>query len=431
MNVSIVILAAGLGTRMKSSKAKVLHKICNKSIIWHILKQAYKISNEVNVVLAYQKEIIEEEIKKYFPQTKIILQDINNFPGTAGALKNFKTDKEKTLILCGDMPLIKEESLKKLLNLKNNFNIAIFDAKKSNNYGKVIIEDNKITKIIEAKDASEKEKNITLCNSGVYAINSSLLFKILPQIKNNNNVKEYYLTDIVKLANDLKEQILPILVDENEFMGVNDKFELSQAQNLMQYEIKKELMQKGIVFHNPNSSFIDPDVLFEGECEIYENVRIEGKSIIKNSIIKSSSIIEDSNIINSSIGPLSHIRPKCEIIDSNIGNFVECKNAKLFSIKAGHLSYLGDCHIDEGTNIGCGCITCNYDGIKKSYTKIGKNVFVGSDTQFIAPVCIEDDVIIAAGSCVDQNLNKGVLFINRAQKKIIKNYFYKKIGKKI
>ncbi|EDP6863562.1 bifunctional UDP-N-acetylglucosamine diphosphorylase/glucosamine-1-phosphate N-acetyltransferase GlmU, partial [Campylobacter upsaliensis] len=172
--------------------------------------------------------------------------------------------------------------------------------------------------------------------------------------------------------------------------------------------------------------FIGLDVKFIGECELYENVRIEGKSVIESSIIKSSSVIEDSKISFSSIGPLAHLRPKCELKNTHIGNFVECKNAKLNGVKAGHLSYLGDCEIEEGTNIGCGTITCNYDGVKKHKTIIGKNVFVGSDTQFIAPVCIEDEVIIAAGSSVSENVPKGSLFINRAQSKILKDYFYKK-----
>lgn len=426
MQSSILILAAGLGTRMKSKKPKVLQKICKKSMILYILEKAFKISDDVSVVLSYEKELIEKEILEHFPKTKILEQDLNKFPGTAGALKNYKPQAKQTLILCGDMPLIKEQSLKKLIDTNYDFNVAIFNAKDPKNYGRVILKEDSLEKIVEFKDASEEERNVSLCNAGVYAINSDLLMQILPLIDNKNEAKEYYLTDAIKLAREKGVLIHPVFVDEFEFMGVNDKFELSKAEELMQDELKKYWMKQGVIFHLPHTIYIDPDVCFEGECEIYENVRIEGKSLIVNSIIKSSCVIEESEVFNSDIGPLAHLRPKNIIKNSHIGNFVECKNAKLNKIKAGHLSYLGDCEIDEGTNIGCGVITCNYDGIKKHKSIIGKNVFIGSNSELIAPVNIEDDVVIAAGSCVDKKVEKGALFINRATSKIIKDYFYKK-----
>lgn len=426
MQSSILILAAGLGTRMKSKKPKVLQKICKKSMILYILEKAFKISDDVSVVLSYEKELIEKEILEHFPKTKILEQDLNKFPGTAGALKNYKPQAKQTLILCGDMPLIKEQSLKKLIDMNYDFNVAIFNAKDPKNYGRVILKEDSLEKIVEFKDASEEERNVSLCNAGVYAINSDLLMQILPLIDNKNEAKEYYLTDAIKLAREKGVLIHPVFVDEFEFMGVNDKFELSKAEELMQDELKKYWMKQGVIFHLPHTIYIDPDVCFEGECEIYENVRIEGKSLIVNSIIKSSCVIEESEVFNSDIGPLAHLRPKNIIKNSHIGNFVECKNAKLNKIKAGHLSYLGDCEIDEGTNIGCGVITCNYDGIKKHKSIIGKNVFIGSNSELIAPVNIEDDVVIAAGSCVDKKVEKGALFINRATSKTIKDYFYKK-----
>ncbi|MBZ7964294.1 bifunctional UDP-N-acetylglucosamine diphosphorylase/glucosamine-1-phosphate N-acetyltransferase GlmU [Campylobacter sp. 2457A] len=429
MKNSILILAAGLGTRMKSQKPKVLQELCQKSMILHILEKAYELSDDVSVVLSHQKELVEKEILSSFPKTKILEQDLKNYPGTAGALKNFKSDKEKVLILCGDMPLVESESLKQLLQNDADLSLAVFRAKDAKTYGRVLIENDRVEKIIEFKDANEKERLINICNAGVYAIKSKLLSEILPLIDNNNAAKEYYLTDMIALAKDKNKIIKAIYVDENEFMGINDKFELSIAENLMQEKIKKHWMKQGVIFHLPHSTFIGLDVEFVGECEVYENVRIEGKSKIVNSIIKSSSVIENSIVENSDVGPLAHLRPNCEIKNTHIGNFVECKNAKLNTVKAGHLSYLGDCEIDSGTNIGCGTITCNYDGIKKHKTIIGKNVFVGSDTQFIAPVNIENDVIIAAGSSVDCNVSSGSLFINRANRKVVKDYFYKKFKK--
>ncbi|EOZ2160491.1 bifunctional UDP-N-acetylglucosamine diphosphorylase/glucosamine-1-phosphate N-acetyltransferase GlmU [Campylobacter coli] len=429
MKTSILILAAGLGTRMKSEKPKVLQELCQKSMILHILEKAFAISEDVSVVLSHQKERVEKEILEHFPKTQILEQDLINFPGTAGALKEFRPKNEKVLILCGDMPLVEKTSLEALLQSDGELSLAVFNARDAKSYGRVIIKDDQVEKIVEFKDANEEEKKVSICNAGVYVIESKLLAQILPLIGNHNAAKEYYLTDSISLAKKQGASIKAVFVDEDEFMGINDKFELNIAQNLMQEKIKKHWMKQGVIFHLPQSTYIGTDVEFVGECEVYENVRIEGKSKIVNSIIKSSSVIENSIVENSDVGPLAHLRPKCELKDTHIGNFVECKNAKLNGVKAGHLSYLGDCEIESGTNIGCGTITCNYDGVKKHKTIIGKNVFVGSDTQFIAPVKIEDDVIIAAGSSVDCNVESGVLFINRAEKKLVKDYFYKKFQK--
>ncbi|EAL0080342.1 bifunctional UDP-N-acetylglucosamine diphosphorylase/glucosamine-1-phosphate N-acetyltransferase GlmU [Campylobacter lari] len=429
MKTSILILAAGLGTRMKSEKPKVLQELCQKSMILHILEKAFAISEDVSVVLSHQKERVEKEILEHFPKTQILEQDLINFPGTAGALKDFTPKNEKVLILCGDMPLVEKTSLEALLQSEGELSLAVFNARDAKSYGRVIIKDDQVEKIVEFKDANEEERKVSVCNAGVYVIESKLLAQILPLIDNHNAAKEYYLTDSISLAKKQGASIKAVFVDEDEFMGINDKFELNIAQNLMQEKIKKHWMKQGVIFHLPQSTYIGMDVEFVGECEVYENVRIEGKSKIVNSIIKSSSVIENSIVENSDVGPLAHLRPKCELKDTHIGNFVECKNAKLNGVKAGHLSYLGDCEIESGTNIGCGTITCNYDGVKKHKTIIGKNVFVGSDTQFIAPVKIEDDVIIAAGSSVDCNVESGVLFINRAEKKLIKDYFYKKFQK--
>ncbi|EAI6362631.1 bifunctional UDP-N-acetylglucosamine diphosphorylase/glucosamine-1-phosphate N-acetyltransferase GlmU [Campylobacter coli] len=429
MKTSILILAAGLGTRMKSEKPKVLQELCQKSMILHILEKAFAISEDVSVVLSHQKERVEKEILEHFPKTQILEQDLINFPGTAGALKGFTPKNEKVLILCGDMPLVEKTSLEALLQSEGELSLAVFNARDAKSYGRVIIKDDQVEKIVEFKDANEEERKVSICNAGVYVIESKLLAQILPLIDNHNAAKEYYLTDSISLAKKQGASIKAVFVDEDEFMGINDKFELNIAQNLMQEKIKKRWMKQGVIFHLPQSTYIGMDVEFVGECEVYENVRIEGKSKIVNSIIKSSSVIENSIVENSDVGPLAHLRPKCELKDTHIGNFVECKNAKLNGVKAGHLSYLGDCEIESGTNIGCGTITCNYDGVKKHKTIIGKNVFVGSDTQFIAPVKIEDDVIIAAGSSVDCNVESGVLFINRAEKKLIKDYFYKKFQK--
>jgi bifunctional UDP-N-acetylglucosamine pyrophosphorylase/glucosamine-1-phosphate N-acetyltransferase len=206
-------------------------------------------------------------------------------------------------------------------------------------------------------------------------------------------------------------------------MGVNSKAHLAKAETLMQTRIKTYWMEQGVSMRLPETSFIDALATFEGECVIENGVSVLGKTVLKNTTIKAHSVVEESIIESSSIGPLARIRPKCHIARSHIGNFVEVKNSTLQGVKAGHLSYLGDASIDEGTNVGCGTITCNYDGKAKHKTHIGKNVFIGSDTQLIAPVVIEDDVLIGAGSTITSNVPSGALAISRAKMQIKAGFF--------
>ncbi len=218
-------------------------------------------------------------------------------------------------------------------------------------------------------------------------------------------------------------------MDEESFKGVNSKVDLAGAEEIMQDRIKERWMREGVIFRLPKTSFVEIDVEFEGECEVESGCVLRGKSHIKESHIKANSIVEESKIHYSTIGPLARIRPGSILEDTHIGNFVEVKKSHLKGVKAGHLSYLGDSEIDEGTNIGAGTITCNYDGKAKHKTKIGKNVFVGSDTQLVAPVVIEDEVIIAAGTTVTKDVPKGSLAISRTPLKIVKDFYYKFFGK--
>jgi len=224
-------------------------------------------------------------------------------------------------------------------------------------------------------------------------------------------------------------KITPLLVDEEKFKGVNSKKDLSDAEIIMQDKIKTKLMNDGVIMQLPSTIYIEEGVEFESECIVENGCRITGDTLIKNSHIKANSIVEDSKIIDSDIGPLAHIRPASNIEDTHIGNFVEVKKSNLKGVKAGHLSYLGDAEIDEGTNIGAGTITCNYDGKKKYKTIIGKNVFIGSDTQLVAPVTVEDDVMIAAGTTVTSGtIKKGSLAISRTKLRIVKDFYYKFFG---
>ncbi len=430
-NLSIVILAAGKGSRMKSDKAKVLHEISGKPMLYHIIKASKKLSNDITVVVAHQKERVIESMQRYFDDLTFVVQDADNFPGTGGALKNVTVKHDLLLVLNGDMPLITAASLEGFLNKDADIIMSIFDLKDPSGYGRVVISDSGVERIVEDKDANEVEKAITHVNAGIYAFKKEILETYIPKIDNNNAQEEYYLTDIIALANQDKRTITPLLIDEEHFMGVNSKADLAAAEEIMQQRIRNFWMRQGVSMQLPQSIYIEEGVTFEGESLLENGVRITGDTTITTSHIKAHSVIESSLITNSSVGPLAHIRPQSNLTDTHIGNFVEVKKSTLSGVKAGHLSYLGDTIAREGTNIGAGVITCNYDGKKKYQTLIGKNVFIGSDTQLVAPVEIEDDVLIAAGTTVSCNkVEQGSLAIDRNPMKKVENFFYKFFGTK-
>lgn len=423
--LSVIIMAAGKGTRMKSNLPKVLHKISGKEMLFYSINEAKKLSNNINVVVYHQKEKVIETMEKYFDDVEFITQDHENFPGTGGAVKCCNPKNEKVFILNGDMPLVTSEELQKFNEIDADIVMSVIKLDNPNGYGRVVIENDKVTKIIEQKDANEEELKIKFVNAGVYLIKKEILDEFLPKLNNNNSQKEYYLTDIIDLANKAGKTIKAIEVKEEDFKGVNSKFDLANAEIIHQNRIKEKWMRKGVIMHLPQTIFIEDDVEFIGECEIESGCVFKGKSVIKESYIKANTIIEDAEIENSEIGPMARIRPASKIIDSKIGNFVEIKKSTLNDVKAGHLSYLGDAQIESGTNIGAGTITCNYDGINKYKTKIGKNVFIGSDSQLVAPIVIEDDVMIAAGSTITKDVKKGDLAISRTPQKSVKGFFYK------
>lgn len=430
--ISVIILAAGNGTRMKSNKAKVLHEICGEAMIAHVLKKAYSITNNVKVVLGYQFNEVKNAICENFTKVEIYKQDTQNFPGTAGAVMaaTNSLQTKKTLVMCADMPLV---SVNELIELsKNNAHVTLsaFYAEDPFGYGRVVKNGENVIKIVEQKDASEEEKQINLCNGGTYCFDTDFLKKAIFSITNDNASGEYYLTDIISIANKEGKKVSYNIVNQDNFIGINDKFALSVAENKMQNEIKKNLMKNGVIMRLADSIFIDSRAKFQGECEIEPNVVILGDCFIKDSIIKSGSVVEFSQIIDSSVGPMAHIRPKSKINKTHIGNFVELKSAILNEVKAGHLSYLGDCEIQSGTNVGCGTITCNYDGKQKHKTIIGKNVFIGSDTQLIAPLNLADNTIIAAGSTVTKGSENGDLIISRTKQINKPGFFYKFFEKK-
>ncbi|MDN5112231.1 bifunctional UDP-N-acetylglucosamine diphosphorylase/glucosamine-1-phosphate N-acetyltransferase GlmU [Aliarcobacter butzleri] len=426
---SIIILAAGAGTRMKSDTPKVLHKISGKPMLYYSIKEALKLSDDITVVLYHQFEKVKAEIEKYFSNINFVIQDHKNYPGTGGAVMGIVPKYEKVLVLNGDMPLIQASELEKF-EINATIVMSVLELDSADGYGRVIIENGNVKKIVEQKDASEDELKITTANAGIYQFETKFLLENLPKLDNNNAQKEYYITDLVEMAISQGKVLKPLVVNEENFKGVNSKVELADAEVIHQNRIKKEFMKAGVIMRLPDTIYIEEGVEIEGESIIENGVSLLGNAKIINSHIKTNSVVEDSIVKNSDVGPMGRVRPGSELTNTHIGNFVETKKAILTGVKAGHLSYLGDCSIDEGTNIGCGTITCNYDGVNKHQTIIGKNVFVGSDTQFVAPVNIEDDVLIGAGSTVTGNVKKGELYLTRAKAKIIDGFFYKHFSSK-
>ncbi|MCW8821656.1 MAG: bifunctional UDP-N-acetylglucosamine diphosphorylase/glucosamine-1-phosphate N-acetyltransferase GlmU [Sulfurovum sp.] len=430
MSISVVILAAGQGTRMKSTTPKVLHKISGKSMLFHAIDAAQKISDDITIVLYHQAERIQEEIETHYSGIHFHIQDAAQFPGTGGAMKDVHSTHSKVLILNGDMPLVTMSALESLMQGDADINMSVIKLDNPSGYGRVVISQGNVVEIVEEKDCIPAQKEIQTVNAGVYCVKKELLERYIPALSNENAQKEYYLTDIIKMAVDEGKTVHPVIVEEEEFKGVNSKLDLAHAEEILQRRIKTEWMKAGVSMRLPETIYIDSRAKFEGECILENGVSIQGASHIISSHIKTHSVIEDAHIENSDVGPMGRIRPNSKLVNSHVGNFVEVKKSTLTGVKAGHLAYIGDATIGEGTNLGAGVITCNYDGKHKYNTIIGKNVFVGSDTQIVAPVNIEDDVIIAAGTTVNKDVKKGDLAISRTEMKIIKNFFYKFFGDK-
>lgn len=445
MSVSVVILAAGAGTRMKSNTPKVLHTLCGKAMLFYSIDEALNLSDDVHIVLFHQESLVREKITESYPQAcengylHFHTQDYANYPGTGGAIMqggsgerakhSFMYKYDEILILNGDMPLVRSQTLKQLCENPAKIVMSILHLENPNGYGRVVLEHNKVQKIIEQKDATQEELAIKDVNAGVYKIHKDILESYLPLLQNNNNQKEFYLTDVIFYAGQNSVEIAALQVEEQEFMGVNSKLQLSLAQEEILKRLRNAAMEEGVIMHLPHTIYIESGVKFSGECILEQGVQILGNCEIINSHIKAHSVVESSIIESSDIGPMAHIRPKSHLVHTHIGNFVETKASILRGVKAGHLSYLGDCEANEGSNIGAGVITCNYDGKQKHKTIIGKNVFVGSDVQLVAPLEIGSNVLIGAGSTITKDLQDGDLALSRTPQKNINNGYYKFFNK--
>ncbi|MFT6332843.1 MAG: bifunctional UDP-N-acetylglucosamine pyrophosphorylase/glucosamine-1-phosphate N-acetyltransferase [Lentimonas sp.] len=430
MTISVIILAAGKGTRMKSSLPKVLHKLAGREMLNLVIDTAKKLNPEnICVVISKEMEKITQQISDSHPETNLSFAIQENQLGTADAVKSgvnsLKNIADLVLVLYADTPLIRAKTLQKMIDSKNAVCVLGFNCHTKNKYGRLIVRSNQLDSIVEFKDASEYEKKIPLCNSGVLAINGSKITDFLSKISNENASGEYYLTDIVKIAKEQEESCGFIETKEKEVMGVNSKIDLAEAENIKQKQIRRKLMEGGVTMLNPKAVYcsydtkidqdviVHPDVFFGTGVEIGANVEIKSFSHIENAKIASGCII----------GPFARIRPET-VLEENvrIGNFVEVKKSLIKKdAKINHLSYVGDSEIGEKSNIGAGTITCNYDGHKKFKTKIGDNVFVGSNSALVAPVEIGNGAVIGAGSVIISDVSENDLALSRIKQETIKN----------
>ncbi len=431
-NLSIIILAAGKGTRMKSSTPKTLHKIASFSMLDLAIINAKSLNPEnICIVISREMEKFSQEIKKNHANLNIefaIQEDrLGTGHGVKIALNNMSKINSNIIILYGDTPLIKVSTLEEMIVKLNDNQLCVlgFDCFNENKYGRLITKGEYLKKIIEFKDASEEERKITLCNSGVIAINHQNSLDLINKIDNNNAAKEYYLTDIVQIMKKDELKTTFIKASEEEVLGVNSKVELARVEKLKQDEMRQKFMENGVTLIDPNTIYFAADTKIENDVIIHPNVVIgPNVEIRKGSEIKSFSHIEGAIIDNGAIiGPFARIRPGSKIgKKSKIGNFVEIKKSEIENdAKISHLSYVGDSKVGKNANIGAGTITCNYDGYNKFKTNIGENVFIGSNSSLIAPVDIEKNAVIGAGSVITKNVQADDLAVSRPKQVNINN----------
>lgn len=425
-NLSVIILAAGKGSRMKSDLPKVMHKVAGREMLNMVIDEAKKLEPQnISIVVSQDFAPFEEKITSQHQKISFALQKVRK--GTADAvktgLKNFKKPAHNFLILYGDTPLINEKTLHLMLEKISKDNalcVLGFDTTTDNAYGRLVVDVNgNLKKIIEYKDASPKERKISLCNSGVVAVQGAWLDKLLQQVKNNNASGEFYLTDIVGIACEMGLKCGFIRTNEHEVLGVNSRAELAKIESIKQGDLRKKHMDAGVTLLDATSVYFSYDTKISHDVIIHPHV-VFGKNVVvaKDVELRSFSHIEGAEIGSGSIiGPFARIRPETKIGENvRVGNFVEIKKSVLKKgAKVNHLSYIGDSEIGHETNIGAGVITCNYDGFSKFKTKIGDEVFVGSNSALVAPVNIGNHAVIGAGSVVTQDVKAEDLAVSRAR----------------
>jgi bifunctional UDP-N-acetylglucosamine pyrophosphorylase/glucosamine-1-phosphate N-acetyltransferase len=426
MTRAAVVLAAGMGTRMKSAKPKVMHAVAGLPILGHVIAAARGAGVErVVVVTAPDAEQVRAYAMSLGAQTAI--QDKQLGTGHAAAAAGAAlADFEGEVVICyGDMPLMTAKTLEASFAARKKAGLAIVAFhSKSHAYGRVIAgKDGLLDRIVEFKDANADEQKVDLCNAGIMAADAKAFFRWSAKLENNNAQKEYYLTDVPKFAKADGQGCAIAVADEGEMMGVNSRAELAQAEAAMQVRLRDAALAKGVGMLAPETVFLSHDTILESDVQVGPYVVFGlGVTVRGGAEIKSHSVLEGAEVKSGSIvGPHARLRPGAVIGEgAHIGNFVEVKNSQIGKgAKANHLAYLGDATVGEGANIGAGTITCNYDGFDKYRTEIGDGAFIGSNSSLVAPVKIADGVYIGAGSVITKTVTKNSLAVTRAEQKEI------------
>ena len=445
MNIHTIILAGGKGTRMLSQKAKVPQVLGGRTMLDHVMTTANKVTDKISVVVGFDKEGVEEEIKEIGINANIYLQ--KEQIGTADAVKTALNDineNEKILILYGDVPLIKEETLKKLCNQESDLSILTTNLESPTGYGRALKDkENNVLGIIEEKDADLEQKKIKEIFTGILVAKGGILKKHIPEIDDKNSAKEYYLTDLIGIAYKNGFKINTLSSSNEETSGANNRSEQEKLEKTLRLMKSDDLLTNGATLLDKSrvdvrgevktgaDCVIDINVIFEGDVELGNNVEIGANTILCDTKIgDDTKILPFSHIVASeigakcSIGPYARLREGSVIMDgARIGNFVETKKTRLGrDSKANHFTYLGDAEVGNEVNIGAGTITCNYDGKDKHKTNIGDNSFVGTNSSLVAPVTVGKNAYVGAGSTITKDIPDNALGVERAKQKNKENW---------
>ncbi len=443
MKLHVVVLAAGRGTRMKSSLPKVLHPLAGKPMLFHVLDAALALTPEaITVVIGHEPDAVISACNLHYPQQSIKFVHQTEQLGTAHAAAQalpFITPKQTVVMLYGDVPLISKSTLLRLSDLTTHHPLVLLTTQLDNpkGYGRICRDTHGcISRIVEEKDADESIRKIQEVNTGILAIQGQTLLDYIPQIDNNNAQQEFYLTDLVGLCVQNKLSVATTQPKvAHEVFGVNDRQQLATLERCFQLQQANELMQQGLALLDPHRfdlrgdlSFgedvmIDVNVVLEGNVRLGNGVFIGPHCVLKNVIIEDGATIHPFSHLEKArvgrqcqIGPYARLRPGTELAaEVHIGNFVEIKKARIGKhSKVNHLSYIGDAEIGEHSNIGAGTITCNYDGVNKHITRIGNHAFIGSNSALVAPISIGDYATVGAGSTLSKDAPPQILTLARA-----------------
>ena len=424
MSTALIILAAGQGTRMNSDLPKVLHKIAGAPMLVHAIRSGEVLEpSRLVVVTGHGGEAVAAAATAYQPMAEIAVQSEQK--GTAHAVAQARSALDgfdgDAIVLYGDTPFIQPETLEKMQAARQAHDIVVlgFEAADPGRYGRLVMDGEKLARIVEFKDATDEERQITLCNSGVVAARADLLFDLIDGVGNDNASGEYYLTDIIGLARSRGLSAGAVTCDEAETMGINSRPELARAEAKFQDRARAEALENGVTLAAPDTVFFAFDTVIGRDSEVEQNVVFGPDVTVESGAhIRAFSHLEGCHVSRgATVGPYARLRPGAELSeDVKVGNFVEIKAARLDrGAKVSHLSYVGDAEVGEDANLGAGTVTCNYDGVMKHQTRIGARAFIGSSTMLVAPVSVGDDAMTGSGSVITEDVEPGALAIGRAR----------------